>query len=241
MSSGLFDYLDDRDTTILDRFVAGDWTHRYTPLELVGIATAHASDFAPGTGYSYCNTCYVLAGLIIEKATGNSIETELQRRIFRPLRLRHTSFDTEPRIAGRHSHGYLLDGGRLVDVSDLSPSWAWAAGAIVSTAGDVERFYSALNGGRVLRPALLREMRTTVVSGPGQGYGLGLARQDVPCGTMWGNGGDFLGYNATAFGSRNGRRQFVLFVNLDELSHSRRVGRALEEAVVGAFCGGRRR
>jgi D-alanyl-D-alanine carboxypeptidase len=238
MSSGLFDYLDDRNTTILDRFLAGDWTYRYAPLELVGIATAHAPDFPPGQGYSYCNTCYVLAGLIVERATGNPIATELSRRILERLRLRDTHFDTEPRIAGRHSHGYLRMDGRLLDVSDLSPSWAWAAGAITSTAADVERFYSALNRGRVLSPALMREMRTTVASAPGQGYGLGLARVDLPCGSRWGNGGDFLGYNAEAWGSERGRRTAVFFVNLDELSQTPRIRRAINRLRVAAVCGG---
>ena len=154
-----------------------------------------------------------------------------------PLRLRDTSFDTQPRIAGRHAHGYLRDGRRLLDVSDLSPSWAWAAGAMVSTADDVERFYRALGSGRLLRPDLLRAMRETVASGRGQGYGLGLARQRTACGTMWGNGGDFLGYNATAFGSKGGGRQLVLFLNLDELSHTPRIGRAFEQLMVTAYCG----
>jgi D-alanyl-D-alanine carboxypeptidase len=59
--------------------------------------------FAPGAKWWYCNTCYVVAGLIVEKATGSSIGAQLKQRIFRPLHLRGTSFDTERRIAGRHA------------------------------------------------------------------------------------------------------------------------------------------
>ena len=59
-----------------------------------------------------------------------------------PLHLRGTSFDTEPQIAGRHSHGYVRIGKHLTDVTVASPSSAWAAGAIVSTADDLERFFS---------------------------------------------------------------------------------------------------
>jgi D-alanyl-D-alanine carboxypeptidase len=111
---------------------------------------------------------------------------------------------------------------------------------MVSTATDLERFYTALNSGRLVRPGLLRAMRTTVPSGEGQGYGLGLAAQKMPCGTMWGNGGDFLGYNASAWGTADGRRTLVLFVNLDELSHTPRIQQALSEFLVTAYCGGRR-
>ena len=236
MTSGLFDYLDDRDKTVANRVQAGDVTYRYSPRELVRIATAHKPNFAPGKGWSYCNTCYVLLGLVVEKATGRSIGTELRRRILTPLHLSHTTFDTEPQIAGRHSHGYYPLGKRLVDISVLSPSLAWAAGGMVSTADDLERFYSALNRGRLLPANLLRAMRDVV---PSSGYGLGLAQAKAPCGTFWGNGGDFPGYNANAYGSADGSRQYVLFLNLDEAAFTPRVNRALERVALIASCGGR--
>jgi D-alanyl-D-alanine carboxypeptidase len=233
MTSGLFDYVDPRDTTILDRFQSGNLTYRYEPLELIRISTTHEPNFAPGTSYSYCNTCYVLAGLVIEKVTGRSLATELRDRIFVPLKLRGTTFDTEPQIAGRHSQGYIREGKQLIDVSFLTPSWAWAAGAIVSTVNDLERFYSALNRGRLLSPELMRVMRTTAFS---SGYGLGLAAQKLPCGTVWGNGGNFVGYNAQAYGSSNGRRQYVQFLNLDESAFTPRLQKALAQLGLAALC-----
>jgi CubicO group peptidase (beta-lactamase class C family) len=72
---------------------------------------------------------------------------------------------------------------RLVDVTEMDTSWAWAAGAMVSTTADLARFYQALLGGQLLAPELLKQMRTTVdASQPGRGmrYGLGL---EVCCGT----------------------------------------------------------
>lgn len=233
MTSGLYEYSDDRDGTLLRRFQAGNVTYRYTPRELVGIATAHKPYFAPGKGWKYCNTCYILVGLVVEKASGHSIASEIRSRILAPLRLRSTSFDTEPQIAGRHSHGYLRAGGKLTDVSFLSPSWAWAAGAMVSTVDDIQRFYSALNGGRLLRPDLLQAMRTTATSG----YGLGIARVRPPCGVQWGNSGDFIGYNAKAYGPPDASVQYVAFVNLDEASMTPRIRRALDRVDGLALCG----
>jgi len=81
MRSGLYDYLNEN-TVIVKRFLAGDLLHRYTPLELVRIATAHKPYFAPGAGWHYCNTCYILVGLIVEKVTGHPIATEVEQRIF---------------------------------------------------------------------------------------------------------------------------------------------------------------
>jgi D-alanyl-D-alanine carboxypeptidase len=149
---------------------------------------------APGTGWSYSNTGYVLLGLVIRAATGGSVQQQLQARIIGPLGLRHTSFPvTNPRIAGPHAHGYLPGagpGGAPLDFTGLSPSWAWATGNMVSTVEDVARFYRALLRGRLLPARLLRAMQTTVDTGTGLRYGLGLAALELPCGgTVWGHEG----------------------------------------------------
>jgi CubicO group peptidase (beta-lactamase class C family) len=128
----------------------------------------------------------VLLGLIIERTTGQLLADELRERIFVPAGLRATSFDTEPRIAGRHAHGYERLGNkqRMTDVTAVDPTFTWAAGAIVSTASDVARFYNKLYGGHLLRPDLLAAMQTT---GPmaaelkGWGYGFGLIKKPIGC------------------------------------------------------------
>ena len=236
MKAGLYDYPDD------PRFeadlVKGNWAHRWQPKELAEIGVSHKPLFAPGKGWSYCNTCYVLAGLIIEKVTDNPVGAELKQRIFTPLRLRGTTFDSERRIAGRHVHGYFRNGKQLIDTSLLTPSWAWAAGAIVSTADDIATFYRALLLGQVIKPELLAEMQATVAAySPTQRYGLGLAQFPSPCGPLWGNGGDIVGYNSSAYASKDGKRQFVLFVNLDEMSFTKKISGALSRVSAAAFCG----
>jgi D-alanyl-D-alanine carboxypeptidase len=237
MTSGLFDYLNDGDQTVIGPFVSGDFTHQWTPRTLVAIAAAHKPRFAPGTDWSYCNTCYVLLGMIIEKATGNTVAAELRHRIFAPLQLRSTSFDGGPRIAGRHASGYEQFGKPpLTDVSVLSPSFAWSAGAIVSTTGDIARFYGALLQAHLLKPQLLRAMETTV-AGDGLRYGLGLAELSLPCGSAWGHDGGFPGYKTWALSSRDGTHQVVVFTNLGEDSHSKRVEAALARVVGTAYCG----
>jgi D-alanyl-D-alanine carboxypeptidase len=153
---GLADYAPEEDGTFISRVLA-DRHKTWEPRELIAIATAQPPHFAPGARWSYSNTCYILLGLIVEAASGNLLKAELRARILTPLRLRATSLDTNPRIAGRHAHGYSRFGARRrFDISVLNQSWAWAAGAIVSTADDPARFYRALLGGRLLPPASSR-------------------------------------------------------------------------------------
>src|SRR4051794_17776614 len=167
MTSGVFDYLNDGDDTVLRREIADSDT-RFTPNDLVAIATAHAPRFAPGTSWSYSNTGYILLGQIAEKAAGRPIADSLRDRVFTPAGLRATSFETRARIAGPHAHGYdTLRGDSLRDVSVIDQTWAWTAGAIVSNADDIARFYRALLHGRLLRPDLLATMETTVPMGGG--------------------------------------------------------------------------
>jgi len=236
MTSGLFDYLED--PTVLKPYLEGSFTFAWKPRQLVEIAVSHKPKFAPGAGWSYCNTCYVVLGLIVEAATDHSLASELRRRIFVPLHLRGTSFDTKPRIAARYAHGYELEGSQLVDVSVFSPSFGWAAGAIVSTADDVGRFFRALLRGRLLRPELLRAMETTVDDGPwrpGSRYGLGITKSPFPCGSVWGHGGGTAGYQTFALSSKEGTRQIVLVATRDSTLSSKAV-KALDRVLTTAYC-----
>ena len=203
--------------------LAGDPGQTRSPQSLVAIATSHPPLFPPGGGWSYSNTNYILAGLIIEAATGHTAKAELRQRIFTPLGLRNTSFPvTDPGISGYHAHGYLLPGNpyfptdQPLDVTDLiSPSWAWTAGAVISTADDLSRFYGALFGGRLLRASLLQQMMTTVQVDPVFGYGLGVFSIRTLCGTIWGHNGGVPGYNSFASNSRDGKRSLVMAVSTE--------------------------
>lgn len=237
MTSGLFDYLNDGDKTLERQWLAGDLTHPWKPRELVRIATKHPPHFAPGADWSYCNTCYVLLGLIVEKATGHPLASELRRRIFVPAGLRATTFDSDPTISGPHAHGYeLLGKPPLVDVSVFSPTIGWAAGAIVSTADDLARFYRTLLGGRLLRADLLRKMETTRRISKDFGYGMGLMNLTLPCGLAWGHNGGIPGYRTWVLSRKDGRRQVVVLANLGEDSLGQKGEQAMLETLAKAYC-----
>jgi D-alanyl-D-alanine carboxypeptidase len=166
-----------------------------TPARLVAIGLAEPRTGAPGERWSYSNTNY----------TRRSAESQFTQRIIRPLGLRDTYLPgRSPVLRGPHAKGYVpWSDGTLRDFSTYNMSWTWTAGALVSTVADLNRFYSALLGGRLLRPAQLRQMQTTVPFRPGQvgaGYGLGISGGHLACGVeAWGHDGQVIGYYAMSF------------------------------------------
>ncbi|GAA1243045.1 hypothetical protein GCM10009665_37290 [Kitasatospora nipponensis] len=106
--------------------------------------------------------------------------------------------------------------GAWVDTTAINHSTLWAAGGIVSTAADWARFDRALLSGRLLPAAQLAEMRTTVPEDPrqpaGDGYGLGLRRAVLPCGTVWGHDGQAAGYSSQAYTDAQGRGTVTVLV-----------------------------
>ncbi|MGR3871372.1 serine hydrolase domain-containing protein [Streptomyces graminifolii] len=219
-TSGLFNYTADFPAITTAAGFEADRYTTWTPQQLVGIAMRHAPDFAPGTQWEYSNTNYILAGMIVQKATGHTWQQEVTRRIIRPLSLRDTSApDTSARIPGQHLHGYsdFGEGGPVIDVTDFNPSAAGSAGAMISTTGDLTRFFSALLGGKLLRPAQLAEMKTTVRAAsldpvwPGARYGLGLMEIPLTCGGVYySHAGDLSGYTTRDGVSADGRHAVVL-------------------------------
>jgi D-alanyl-D-alanine carboxypeptidase len=192
----------------------------WTPRELVALIADQPPDFPPGTAWSYSNTGYVLAGMIVEAATGRKLGQELARRIFRPLRLRDTVFPVNrPDIPGPNPRGYSLplvdEAGPLLDFTVYNPSLAWGAGNLISDLADLERFFRALLGGRLLPPRLLAQMTTPVDTGvPGYGYGLGLETLETPWGRLVGHGGAAPGFDNLVFNTKDGRRQLGVMINV---------------------------
>jgi D-alanyl-D-alanine carboxypeptidase len=197
--------------------------HRFTtfaPEQLARLGLGAPRTGAPGEKHDYANTNYILAGLIIERVTGRPATDEVHRRVVRPLGLHQTYFPgRRARIAGPHSAAYVpWSDGTLRDLSVTNTSWAWTAGALVSTAADLNRFFRALLGGRLLRPAELARMRTTVPMPQGGGYGLGLLWVDLPGGRYWGHDGVVFGHGTVSLHSADGSRQVTFADNVTHYS-----------------------
>ncbi|WP_336605812.1 serine hydrolase domain-containing protein [Streptomyces sp. BA2] len=211
-TSGLPNYTD---FMLEDVFGEGRHTYRQ-PRELLDIALKHKAKFAPGTSLAYSNTNYIVAGLLIEKVTGRPLAEQITERVIDRIGLRHTYFPGvgDESIREAHPRGYhaAKPGAPLEDVTVLDPSWGWAAGQLISTPRDLNRFFSALLDGKLLKPAQLAQMRTTVKVpaeagyAPGTRFGLGLSSTPLSCGgLMWGHGGDTPGYHSTPGVTDDGR------------------------------------
>ncbi|GIH52029.1 serine hydrolase [Microbispora rosea subsp. rosea] len=230
------------------------YRHRFDivpPDTLVKEAMKHRPDFAPGTSWRYCNAGYILLGMIIKRVTGHPWSEEVDRRILRPLGLRDTSVPgLSPDIPDPHSEGYdRYPDGTLIDVTRTrAPYTADAAGAVISTTADLDRFYRALLSGRLLRPAELDQMKRTVATNaevqhafPGARYGLGLFSIPLSCGgNYWGHGGDIVGFMTRDGFAEDGRRGVVVSVStefVDAENRSLRQTRVASALIDHALCG----
>ncbi|MGW0909502.1 serine hydrolase domain-containing protein [Streptomyces sp. NPDC002853] len=217
-TSGIFNYTDDQEA--LNRH------ETHPPESLVQIAMSHPPTFTPGSDWAYSNTNYVLAGMIIERVTGRALSEEITERISRPLGLAGTYLPhgSDPTIHGPHARHYTKlfetdPGAPVHDATEFDSSMFWAAGGMISTAGDLNRFFGALLGGRILPPDQQRDMFTTVPTRDwisNAAYGLGVSSVRLPCGeTVWGMGGALFGSWSYAYGARDGEQMLTTNVNGD--------------------------
>jgi D-alanyl-D-alanine carboxypeptidase len=235
-TSGLYDPT--KEPSFWTPYLSGDRGFVHRPRDIVTRALAH--DRVSG----YSNTNYLVAGLLIEEVTGRSATWEMYRRILVPLHLVHTSFPTvDPRMHGRHLHGYALDG---TDLTVFSPSYDWTAGALVSTVDELAKFHRSLFDGTLLGPAEIAEMKRTVVVDR-VSMGLGVDRIDVPCANgeprrVWGNSGGGPGYSSYSLISEDGTRQLVIAMNVFDIAEDVAgrpavpEGASLLPAMQGVFC-----
>ncbi|MGW0900281.1 serine hydrolase domain-containing protein, partial [Streptomyces goshikiensis] len=231
-TSGLPDYearIDD--DTIRRRY--------FEPRDLLDLAFEHKADFAPGEKWAYSNTNYIVAGLIVQKVTGRPLAEEMDERVIKRIGLRHTYFPAvgDRTIREPHPKSYSREsaGAPLRDFTEMDPSAAWAAGQLISTNSDVNRFFTALLGGRLLPAAQLAQMRTTVPIGDtGAGYGLGIMSRPLSCGGVyWGHGGDLAGYETRGGVTDDGRAANIAVTSIPaDVEATRR----LEDVVDTALC-----
>ena len=206
-----------------------DTKRLYTAEELVKIGISAPPDFAPGKGWSYSNTGYVLLGMLIEKVTGNNYAEEIENRIIEPLELSNTFLPGNSSIipGNKHARGYVQqeEGSELKDVTYFNPSIASSAGDMISTADDLNKFFSYLLGGKLLKEKQLNQMFTTVPAGRGgiNGYGLGIFEIKLPNGVpIWGHTGGIPGFDTFVGGTHGGRH--MLAVNLNSMGRTESPG-----------------
>jgi D-alanyl-D-alanine carboxypeptidase len=228
MQSGLHNY------SATERFVEalfGDPMRAFTPRELLEFAFAEPNHFGPGEGYEYSNTNAVLLGLAVEKVSGQTLADYVYDHIVVPLALSHTIFPVGNAFPDPHAQGYTrgIDGEEVV-ATNWNPSWAWAAGAMISTLSDMRTWAAAVASGTLLSPQTQRQRLDTVgipLLPPQMGYGLGVF--DL---AGWvGHNGSLPGYQTVVVHVVDKGMTLVIMTNTDRPAGGGEPGTALANAV----------
>jgi D-alanyl-D-alanine carboxypeptidase len=241
MRSGLYNY------TTAPEFSAeldADPAKAWTPQEVLAIAFAHPANAAPNTEYEYNNTNYALLGLIAEKVGGRPLAEQFQSRLLGPVRLQQTSLPAadDMSVPAPYSHGYMYGSSAYAmvdkpypadlkaaaragalqptDYTNQNPSYAHAAGGVISTADDVETWIRALASGKVFNTDYQRQWRDSLqpedpAKPDGQKYGYGISYQRFgPSAAMYYHGGEMPGFNSFMGYDPDNDVSLVIWTNL---------------------------
>jgi len=206
MTSGIPEYLD------ADAFwvaVERDPAHFWTPEEVLEYADGLPAEHAPGSGFHYSNSNYVLAQLILEELSAQPLAQVLQDVVFEPAGMTGCSLETADTFADDMVRGYDLGvSGDLVDVTEINDGVGLGDGGVVCRAESLVRFLPALVAGEILGEDTLAAMLDGVPAGSGAIYGLGI---DV-------DHDDEFGLTIGHDGASSGFQSVLLYVPDDDLS-----------------------
>jgi D-alanyl-D-alanine carboxypeptidase len=187
-TSGLYNYKGEAFSESLK-----DPNRVWQPEELVAIATSKPPMFAPGERHLYCNTGYILLGMIIETATDSTVEQEMRRLLLDPLQLNNTFLDGREEVPEE----LIIRADTDPDPYTAMATCMWTMGGMVSNAEDLLKWAEALYGGKVLEPKSLDEMLTFTEVSPI--YGLGVMLRNSRFGASFGHIGSIPGHNSQMY------------------------------------------
>jgi D-alanyl-D-alanine carboxypeptidase len=241
MRSGLYNY------TSAPEFAAtldADPAKAWTPQDALAIAFAHPPNAIPNTEYEYDNTNYALLGLVAEKAGGRPLAEQFQNRLFAPVGLQQTSLPAadDTSIPAPYSRGYMYGGSayamvddpypddikaaakagtlKPTDYTNQNPSYAHAAGGVISTADNIETWIRSLVSGKVFNADYQRQWLDSVQAEDpdkpdGQKYGYGISYQRFsPTAAMYYHGGELPGFNSFMGYDPDNDVSLVIWTNL---------------------------
>lgn len=198
MTSGLFSYTDDE---AFGEEIMSDPTRSWTNEQLVEISSSHGPVSEPGQEFQYCNTNYILLGMIIEEVTGETTGDVIKTNIIDRLDLKNTSYPDTNAMPSPFMRGYMADPGSgdlggpaVVDVSDVSPTMGGAAGAMISNLADMKTWVEALGSGTLLSDEMHREQLKFEPPNT-EAYGLGVMNGRI----VIGHSGEIPGYNNSMY------------------------------------------
>lgn len=255
MSTGLHNY---SSVFALNQVMDGNPARVWEPEELVAIGLAEPVYFPPGEGFFYSNTNLVLAGLIAEQLTGQSLSVLFAERLFQPLGLTEMLLPdiADASLPDPHPNGYWYGTNvstietnalsaddqaaafagdlRPTDITDLNPSWAWAAGAAIATARDLAQYVEAMVTGTYLSPELQATRLESLQPVGAAAYGLALAK----FGSIIGHEGSLPGYQSFMGHDPDTGMTLIVFTNLSASPDGRGTAHEIAGAVIEVLATG---
>jgi len=191
------------------------WKADYTPRQIVAFVDKDSLDFPSGTRYSYSNTGYVLLGMVIEKASGQTYANFVQREFFGPLGLTQTTYCPSHPTDAHYAVGYQMKGDTMRVADYLSMTHPFSAGAICSTVRDLVKWQRALVGGKVVSAKSFEQMTTpdSLPGGRRMNYGFGLTVGQVGNKKMVAHGGGIFGFTTAGVFIPEDQINIAVFTN----------------------------
>jgi len=207
MRSGLFEAFDTPEFVKLNMKVPKD----FDPKTLVAWAMKQKPYFPPGKGYHYCNTNYLLIGMIIENITKDSVGNQIRKRLLEPFGLTQTSYPETEAMPSPWVHGYHLDKqGNWEDISNTIPvAFMGSAGAMISDMNDIRRWIELYATGKTCGTGTYNDLINCIPFMGNTSFGLG-----ITCSEGWyGYTGALPGYNTADYYSPASGITIVAWIN----------------------------
>jgi D-alanyl-D-alanine carboxypeptidase len=174
-------------------------------------------DFAPGGGWNYNNSGYVLVGAVIESVSGMSWHAYLDQTFFKPLQMMHTGYGDETlAVIPGHVMGYTLNGENWAVAHYLSMTQPHAAGSLVSSVDDLLRWNLALHTGKLLKASSYAQMTTPIGEAVAHDYGFGIGHGTLRGETIYEHGGGIFGFNTALLYMPKSRVSVAVLLNFDQ-------------------------
>jgi D-alanyl-D-alanine carboxypeptidase len=203
-----------RSYTGMPAYVAG-MRRDLTPAQLIAMFRDQPMDFAPGERWSYNNSGYALLGAIIEQVSGIGYGDFIRTRIFQPLGMRNSGYETVNTVVPGRVSGYDRTDDGLRAASYLSMTQPYAAGALISTVDDQLTWQRAVAEGRILRPETWRRAFTAyqLSDGRSAGYGYGWFVGEAAGRPSIEHGGDINGFSSNGLWIPSERLHVIVLAN----------------------------
>jgi len=173
-------------------------------------------DFQPGESWSYSNTGYIVASLLVERVSGQKLPDFMKKRIFTPLGMTHTGTSDPTTVIPNRARGYQGGAKGYANAVPISPSLSGGAGNLVSTVGDLAKWSGALYAGKLLKKESMAAYMTSVHlnSGKDSKYAFGWFVHNDHGQKLIEHGGNTLGFSSEIFNISAYRESVIILTNL---------------------------